>query len=505
MKMKRKALNIFLLSTLLFAGCKKWLDVTPLGQSTKDQIFQSQKGFRDVLTGAYIDLKSSDIYGNAMTWSTIEYMARSWDVISPQNTTLTALVNANYTDAGARDALDKIYAKEYKVIADVNGILDNIDAKKDVFSDNNYALVKGEALALRAFAHFDVLRLFGPLPSNPGTDSVLPYVQTVSKDIVLPTTFDDFAKKVLTDLDSAESLMKGVDPIQQYSLADLNPSSTALNVPPVLSDDYYMYRQIRFNYYAVLALKARVYNWLVARNDANRVNAMKYAQMVVNGTDQKGIPTFRLGGLVDNQAGDYTFSSEHIFALSLFNMKDLAQSNFGEGGGLARYDFNVQDGFYYLNNLFPVAERTADARWVGMWVYKSTAGQSNFVRFNKFIQKDNQPILQLPLLRLSEMYLILTEGAQSKQEAESYYAAYCSKKGIPFVNGFNASDWQTDRRNKMIREYVREFYGEGQAFFTYKRYNVISLPASWTYVFYSGNAARYVVSKPDREINFHNN
>lgn len=490
---------------LVFTGCKKWLDVKPQGQTTKDEMFQTQKGFRDALTGAYIDLKSGDAYGNAMTWSTIEFLARNWDVVSPNYTDLNNLVNANYTDASVKAMLDKIYAKEYKVVADVNSILEKIDAKQSIFQDNNFALIKGEALALRAFAHFDVLRLYGTMPDNPGAIAILPYVKEVSKDIVTLSTYDDFAKQVLADLDQAETLLKDVDPIRQFSLAELNPPSSATNNIAVVSDDYYMYRQIRFNYYAVLALKARVYNWLAPRDAANRTNASKYAQMVIDAKDHLGAPTFRLGELSDAQVFNYTFPSEHIAAIDVYNLKTAAEGALGEAGILARSDFNIQDGYYYLNNLFPVAERAADARWVGMWSYKSTAGQTSYVKLKKFTQKDIDPTNQIPLLRLSEMYLILTENAQNKTDAENYYRFYCNKKGIPFTTGFNAAGWEADRKNKMIREYVREFYAEGQSFFTYKRYNVTTLPASWTAAYYSATTARYLVPKPDREINYHNN
>ncbi len=56
---------------------------------------------------------------------------------------------------------------EYKIVADVNSILQKIDQQKALFTGDNYRLIKGEALALRAFAHFDVLRMFGPMPDNP--------------------------------------------------------------------------------------------------------------------------------------------------------------------------------------------------------------------------------------------------------------------------------------------------------------------------------------------------
>jgi hypothetical protein len=227
--------------------------------------------------------------------------------------------------------------------------------------------------------------------------------------------------------------------------------------------------------------------------------------MVIDAKDHLGQATFRLGGLSDAQVGNYTFPSEHIAAINVYNLKTTAENALGEPGMLARSDFNIQDGFYYLNNLFPVAERAADARWVGMWSYKTSAGQTSYVKYKKFTQKDADPTNQIPLLRLSEMYLILTECAQNKADAENFYRFYCNKKGIPFANGFNAAGWEADRKTKMIREYVREFYAEGQTFFTYKRYRVTTLPASWTAAYYTATTARYLVPKPDREINYHNN
>lgn len=497
-----KITTIILISGALALGsCKKWLDVKPLGQTTKDDLFETQKGFRDALTGAYIDLKSDDVYGRSMTWTTIEYLALNWD--NPGNyADIAALINANYADARVKTMIENIYAREYKVIADVNSVLERIDGKKTIFLDDNYALIKGEALALRAFAHFDVLRMFGTMPNNPGADRILPYVTAVSKEIVSLSTFDDFARQVLADLDAAELLLKEVDPITQFSLLELNPVLNSGAIPPV-SDDYYMYRQVRMNYYAVLALKARVYNYLVPRDAANRTNASRYAQMVVDAKDHFGNPTFRLGQLSDVQAGNASFPSEHIAAVSIFDLQTRAKE-LDEAGNLARSDFNIQDGYYYLNNLFPVSERVADARWVNLWSYKSSQGQTSFVKLRKFVQKDLDPTNQIPLLRLSEMYLILTECAQNKADAESYYSFYCNKKGIPFVNGFNAASWEVDRKNKMIREYVREFYAEGQTFFTYKRYNVTTLPASWTAAYYNATPVRYIVPKPDREINYHN-
>jgi hypothetical protein len=503
MNTMKKLLTItILLGSLLGTGCKKWLDVKPQNETTQEELFKTQKGFRDALTGAYIRMKSGNIYGGSLMWGNIEYMAGNWENTSSANTALPALIAGNYTNETVRGWMDNTYQDLYKVVADVNSILSRVDAQQGVFTDGNYALIKGESLALRAFCHFDALRLFGPIPSNPGTDRTLPYVKEVSKNIHEPLAYRDFAMQVLADLDQAEALLKDVDPIRKFSIAQLNPGQ---NDQPVVADNYLAYRQVRMNYYAVLALKARVYLWLVPLDNSNKANAAKYAQMVIDATDPTGVPMFRLGEERDRAALDYTMSSEHIAALSVYDLAAKANGLFGETGSLVRNDFSISDGFYYLNNLFPVNERTGDIRWKQMWSYKTTPGNTSYVMYKKYIQKtDLFPILQVPLLRLSEMYLIQTECAETKEEAEAKYAALCSKKGIPFTS-FNAADWTTDRKNKIIREYVREFYAEGQSFFTFKRFNLTTLPSGWTYTYYNAKPEKYVVPKPDREINYNNN
>jgi len=50
-----------------------------------------------------------------------------------------------------------IYTQLYKIILSVNAILEQIDAKQDVFEPGMYEIIKGECLAMRAYCHFDLL------------------------------------------------------------------------------------------------------------------------------------------------------------------------------------------------------------------------------------------------------------------------------------------------------------------------------------------------------------
>ena len=68
----------------------------------------------------------------------------------------------------------------------------------------------------------------------------------------------------------------------------------------------------------------------------------------------------------------------------------------------------------------------------------------------------------IPVLRLSEMYLIAAESRSSDISA-----------GVAYVNQLRAargvSKLQTLTQKTLQYEYIRELYGEGQLFFMYKR------------------------------------
>ena len=82
--------------------------------------------------------------------------------------------------------------------------------------------------------------------------TILPYVTTVS---IVPNrlvSYNDFTTKLLADLDEAERCLEGNDPILTASIKELSTLEVAQD------DNFLCDRQMRMNYYAVCALKARV-------------------------------------------------------------------------------------------------------------------------------------------------------------------------------------------------------------------------------------------------------
>ena len=449
-------------------ACNDWLEVAPQAEKEEAEMFEKEVGFRNVLIGAYIRMKSNNLYGEDLTYGSIEMLAQHWTNTDDLGKYLKAY---NYEQSVVETKINSFYGNLYKVIADVNGLLNNIDARKEMFEGNNFEIIKGEALAIRAFCHFDVLRLFGPIPTNLPEGTILPYVTTVS---IVPNrlvSYNDFTTKLLADLDEAERCLEGNDPILTASIKELSTLEVAQD------DNFLCDRQMRMNYYAVCALKARVQLWL-----GNKSEALKYAQKVIDAKDPNGNVMFRLGSATDCANGDLIFSSEHIFNLNVYNLSD--------------FKISAANTFYTNSTALKYfwASETTDIRRGKMWkeVYDNY-WWTYYYYITKYTQATNMPVLaknSIPLFRLAEMYLIAMECG-SIQNANDLYKEVCIARDITPVT-FGSTE---ELSETLILEYNREFYGEGQAFYAYKRLGRSKIFGTSTV----GSALIYVLPLPKAE------
>ena len=164
--MKKKFLIIACGSLMLgLASCKKWLDIQPKTNISERILFEDEQGFKDALTGVYVQLANPSLYAKEFTMATLDVLAQQYDVTASTHTYYET-GKYNYENGNVQARLNQFWSLGYKAIANINNLLASIDKKKDVFSNNNYELIKGEALGLRAFIHFDLFRAFGPIPAN---------------------------------------------------------------------------------------------------------------------------------------------------------------------------------------------------------------------------------------------------------------------------------------------------------------------------------------------------
>src|SRR5699024_10456635 len=101
-------------------------------------------------------------------------------------------------------------------------------------------------IALRAFFHFDLFRLFGPIYTKGNTNTSIPYYTDFVLDVEESLSADDFIAQVISDLKEAIRLLEA-DPI-----ITMGPKGDS-------KDSFKQYRTLRMNYYASKALLARVY------------------------------------------------------------------------------------------------------------------------------------------------------------------------------------------------------------------------------------------------------
>lgn len=449
--MNKKLILVILIATsLCTSSCKKFFEVNPKTEVPKDELFKTESGFKDALTGVYIQLKEDNAYGMAMTMSTMEYLVSSWDVSN--NSAGYWLGLFNYQEAGAETALANIYRQLYKVIASINEILTHIDNKKEVFSPGLYEMIKGECLALRAYCHFDILRLFGPIPSQPSVGNSLPYVKLISKNQNALLPFENYKSELLNDLADAALLLKE-DPFIKYSSDDFKK---AVYRP---LGDFTSHRYLRMNYYAVKGLQARAYLWFNQKD-----KAFESAKSVIEAKNQDGTSKFRLGRSNDMSAKDYVLTSEHIFGLYDFQLYTKHQKMFASGNYRKGSNETLIRTQLYGNT-------GTDIREANLWEQITISSVSSYIlrkyQVPETTSQSNADINQIPMLRLSEMYLIAAETAPIA-EARIYWDDFKRSRNVA-ENELPSIESQ--KQSEIVSEYRREFYGEGQSFFAYKRLN----------------------------------
>lgn len=427
---------------LFTSSCKKWLDVQPRTKIKSEVLLQTEQGYKDALIGCYTLMKSQSLYGRELTFGFMDAVAQQYDTFN--NATYGSVAQFKYTTVAAvRAQTDGMWRGMYNVLANVNNILDNIDQNKALFTGNNYQLIKGEALAIRAFIHFDLLRNFA---STDLTKKAIPYLKSLSNDVRPQLTGNEVISFVLQDLEEAV-LNLNVDPIKK-------------GIKLSVTDEFLNNRHQRLNYFAVKGIAARAYMW---KND--KVNALTNAMEVIQAGNQifPWIQTSGISAALDRDK-DFTFSTENLFALNVFDLKTIANRWFISAlpaEQLSRSSFNYE----------AMYEKTTVGANDYRLIFTSRISGSSYIIY-KFFQPDNYNkayAAMIPLIKRTEM---------------SYIAAECNvgvdnSKAIDLLNevrvhrGINtpllASLTDAQVQAEILKEYRKEFQGEGQLFAYCKR------------------------------------
>ncbi|MBO9634791.1 MAG: RagB/SusD family nutrient uptake outer membrane protein [Chitinophagaceae bacterium] len=457
--MKTKMVPVCML-LLLLGACNKWIDVKPSDRLAEDQLFSTREGFLNALNGVYVELNNPAVYGENMTYSSMDVLANYYYMtVSTHrfyNTTTFA-----YTMDNTRTTFDNMWKKAYELIVNCNVIIDRCGANSNPLLPAPYfGIVKGEALALRAMLHLDMLRVFGPIYSSADKDKpCIPYNTSPRPLVSALLSSEQIMKNVIDDLDAAAALLKDNDPIFTNGVRNgTNPNG---------SNDFYL-RQYRLNYFAVKALLARAYLW-----KQDKENALKHAEDILIETLDPAKPIFGLGPANPTATPaefDHMFLPEVLFSLFKINRQNIYNNFFAP-------DLQKELRLSFNNNDDNQSRKTAlyddqnDFRLKAWLTLSNTNG--NFLTHVKFAVNPNSPSLyMIPLIRMGEVILIAAECSNTLEKGTAYLNLLRTSKNCVSLAPTNT----TQLKDYITREFRKEVFGEGQMFFYYKRNAITAIP-----------------------------
>lgn len=489
MTSKLKNITFALFLALSISSCKKgWLDVHSGTEIKSDDQFSSESGFKDALMGVYIGMTDPALYSKDMTWSLVDILSHQYrPLIGTEQ--YVDVYNYSYKTIKAAAQIDAVWNKSYNTIANINNALLNIDKNKEKLDPINYSIIKGELLGLRAFLHFDLMRVYGygNLAAHPELASkpTIPYVKDFKKEITPQLSYTQTFELLNKDVNEALVLLEE-DPIYN------NPKKSAAYYANVNRDGFYNKREQRLNYYAVKALQARILLW--QGGSTNVANAALAAEEVIKDSPAKLINFTAV-------SANHSLYSEHLFNLNITAFIDIINSY------LKADNAQEKNNLYLTNAQAQSTFETANAN----------IGLSDF-RYNTLLSTGNLGMVPIkyyqstiaidigrnimPLMKLPEMYYIAAEYYISTNPAKAieYLEKIRNNRGIVQTIPVNSNVEQI--KTELDKEYQKEFITEGQLFFYYKRLGKTTYPGLASTIV--ANDKIYLLPYPAAEIEFGN-
>lgn len=460
----------------MVTACNEWLDVKPTTELDQRDLLATDRGYADALTGLYTKMASTQLYGRNLTWGMLDILAgRYSEDYLGYGTIQEQMGKYAYKRANQNRSedliatIDQVWATSYNIVANVNNLLASIDADANKFSDSNYSIMKGEMLGLRAFMHFDLLRMYGyPFPE--GRDSlIMPYVTQFSTKTTPYVSEESVIDSIIGDLSQAKQLMVA-DPMRTGSAPDIA-------LAPMPTGRYSSYgipvwhnRRFRFNYYAATALLARAYLW-----KGDKANAYAQAREIIDVQENEDKFTWvnsdNLSSIgTDNSNQDRTFATEQLLSLNV-PLKTI--DNYMDGY-IYFGEKSINSSVDLLNSIVDCFEdKTSDPRL--QYLFNHT---SDMYFLSKYYQDKNVYDFfqeRIPLIRISEMYYIAAECCDNVAEGVGYLNTVRDHRGLA-DDKIDTEITKEELQEEIGKEYQKEFFGEGQLWFYYKRLHTMSVP-----------------------------
>lgn len=437
-----KYMILFLLAVLLYA-CEDFLTVRPKSEITENELFSTPEGVEEGIYGVYSTMAAENLYGKQISWYVPEILAQYYEVKSTMQGAWE-LANYEMESENTRGLCDIVWQSMYEAIGYTNNIINSLNAQPEN-SMKLYKLYKGEVLGVRAFMHFDLVRLYAPMVTDGPEAKGIPYVRKWQAKVTPFSSVGKVYESVIADLKESEDLLQASEQeIVKYAG----------------EERFCRNREIHFNLNAARATLARVY-WMKKDLDSAAI----YAGKVIT----SGRYSFADMTEVEDLTASIIAVKEGIWGLFNADTKENLAKSF--------YDYSLVTLYpsESYKNWYPGSGMDNDMRLGWFRVKKNeTTGQVYFLKLldEKNYLSSGEPLKGkqgINLLRLPEMYLIMAEALLTKDPelATRYFDTFIASRGLVTF----ASKGKTVTLEDIMAERKKEFIGEGQEWFAMKREN----------------------------------
>ncbi len=476
--------SVVLLSSV---ACTKWLSIDPSDTITEEYLFEEAAGYRNALNGVYKQMSSTEMYGREMSYGAVDILGGCY-VLDPQRTTHVYTKmgkDYNYNDSEVKTIISNIWSKSYNTITNCNNIIQNIENEDvTIFKEGKAErdLILGEALAVRAYIHLDLLRLFAPSVGVNDGNTYIPYHTTYPAFTAPKLSVNAILDKCIEDLLKAKELLKtfDLDPEHRYGLSNQEGFKYNPNSSMASKDLFFSSRRYRMNYYAVIATLARVYSYYEKEE-----LALPYITEIKEAKESQYSVTFTFNSN-SQLADDNKFRYDVIFTLSdedavddYFPYLPNTLNDYSHFRLMLDYDnmFAADKGDYRSKKV-----ELMDQVYVPM-KFKIPAALTTW---------SINTTDMFPMIRMGEMYLIEAEAHAASGDYVAAVAAIDALRiGRGCTTGLVTANDQESFEKLLLEEAHRELYSEGQLLYFIKKYNKLTVNMT--------SQNQFVLSTPDNE------
>lgn len=452
------------------SSCGDWLDIEPTDTTTETDLFATGDGYRVALNGIYEQMAETSLYGQELNWGFVEVLAQTYDSYEfGYAEAYKKAATYAYSDERVKPVISSIWSQAYNCVANCNNIIQRISEDtpgKFAQGQDEIDVIKGEALAMRAYLHFDLLRLFAPSMAVDDGKSYIPYVREYPCTFQAYSSNQEILEFVIEDLKEAKRLLEDYETTN----IDYLTTSNRMENNKAPEDLFFAYRGYRVNYFAVCALLARVYNYAGRHQEAfNETTTVIEAYSSESQTN-----CFMPSNSASN--GNTKLYDDIIFCLSNQQLWENYKSYYAASNNLVLSMWDLNELFDDEYDVRRALVQRNDYKYYCMKNVETAGTKAEFC-------KD-----MLPMIRLGEMYFIRAEYYNSKGESDLALDELETLREGYLCNIPLEGDVQTE----IINEVKREYMCEGQLFFYYKKYNDTSF--SWDV-----KAESFILPLPDNE------